>query len=292
MKIHIRTDMEAVAGIMTGRDWLYPAGRYYDLARKLLTLEVNAAIDGFARAGFDEFHVVDGHGAGGINIELLDPRARLSRGWKISMNDVWLSRPWGISPDTDAFAFVGQHAKSGTPYSHLTHTGWWDVLDTSINGVSIGEYGQLCLLAGHMNVPVIFASGEKALAEEARALTPWVVTAVTMEGIHPGTGDDLPAEKWEFFHEGAIHLQPEASRALISERACEAGLSFLSHSESFPTLKFELPYTIVHKTRAVGANPGNEYKVVTSSPLPRAIIELFQEIEAQKAAKAASSAAK
>ena len=54
-RLFIMTDLEGVAGVISGKDYLYPTGRYYETARRLLTEEVNAAIAGFAAAGFDDF---------------------------------------------------------------------------------------------------------------------------------------------------------------------------------------------------------------------------------------------
>ena len=43
-KIYIMTDLEGVAGVRDSATWCLPDGKFYDEARKLLTLEVNAAI--------------------------------------------------------------------------------------------------------------------------------------------------------------------------------------------------------------------------------------------------------
>ena len=66
-KVYIMTDMEGVAGVLDFENWCKPESRYYELGKELLTLEVNAAIEGFSRGGATEFLVADGHGYGGIN---------------------------------------------------------------------------------------------------------------------------------------------------------------------------------------------------------------------------------
>ena len=119
MKIMIMTDMEGVAGVQNAEQWLTPECRYYETGRKLLTLEVNAAIEGFLAGGATEIVVADGHGAGAINIELLDSRAQLERGWATG----WPG-PSLLSGNFDAVAWVGQHAKAGTPHAHLAHIHW------------------------------------------------------------------------------------------------------------------------------------------------------------------------
>jgi D-aminopeptidase len=144
---------------------------------------------------------------------------------------------------------VGQHAKAGTEYSHLTHTGWFDRLDTSINAVSVGEYGMIVFCAGELGIPVIFASGEKALAKEAESLTPDVITAAVKEGTMPGRGDELAGEQYVHFHEGAIHLSPARSRDLIYIKARDAAQLFHKDPARFAPYTTAGPYTLVEKFR-------------------------------------------
>lgn len=166
MKIMIMTDMEGVAGVLNFEDRVFPTGRFFRDGQRLLTTEVNAAVDGFFAGGADEVLVVDGHGCGGILPDLLDERAFLMRG---PPQPVW---PWGLDRSFAGLAFVGQHAKAGTPFSHMTHTQNFEYADLAINGISIGEYGQLALCAMELGVPTILACGEKALTDEAASLTP------------------------------------------------------------------------------------------------------------------------
>ncbi len=81
MKIVIVTDMEGVAGILNHGDWVVHAGRFFAKGQRLLTHEVNAAVDGLFKGGATEVVVLDGHGQGGIDPELLDERAELQRGF-------------------------------------------------------------------------------------------------------------------------------------------------------------------------------------------------------------------
>jgi D-amino peptidase len=216
-KVYIMTDLEGVAGVMNSEQWLGPDGRYYDLGRKLLTLEVNAAIEGFFAGGATDIVVSDGHGEGAVNIELLDARAQLERGWPRG----WPG-PSLMTREFDAVAWIGQHAKAGTEFAHLAHTQDWNYLDLSVNGISIGEFGQLALCAGELGVRSIFASGDKALTEEARALVPGIETVCVKRGTTPGPGDELTAEQYARRNTAAIHLQPEKVRALIRAGAKRA----------------------------------------------------------------------
>ena len=51
MNIYIMTDLEGVAGVLDYDNWCTPESRYYETAKELLTLEVNAAIEGFFEGG-------------------------------------------------------------------------------------------------------------------------------------------------------------------------------------------------------------------------------------------------
>lgn len=217
MRIFVMTDMEGVAGVLDHDNWCQPpngnyAGRYYDLGRELLTKEVNAAIDGFWRGGADDIVVVDGHGAGGIVPTLLDSRAKLLHGWS-------MHGPFGLDETFDGVAWVGQHAKAGTVRAHIAHTGWFDRLDYSINGTSIGEFGQTALAAGELGVPVIFGSGDEAFCREAVVLAPHITTVAVKQGLTPDDGADLDTRAYMRHNLAAIHLHPEVARRAIADRA-------------------------------------------------------------------------
>jgi D-amino peptidase len=64
MKVFVSTDMEGTAGVV---DWAQclPGEPEYDVYRRLLLAEVNAAIDGALDAGATEFLVNDSHSSMG-----------------------------------------------------------------------------------------------------------------------------------------------------------------------------------------------------------------------------------
>jgi len=64
VRIFVMTDLEGVAGVLNFAEWTGPGKPYYEVAREFLTLEVNAAVDGFFAGGAAEVLVVDGHGPG------------------------------------------------------------------------------------------------------------------------------------------------------------------------------------------------------------------------------------
>jgi D-amino peptidase len=244
MRIYLMTDLEGVAGVLNFVDWCKPESRYYDLAKELLTREVNAAVEGFFAGGATDVLVADGHGAGGINPVLLDPRAELMRGFAMG----W---PFLLDDGYDAVAWVGQHARAGTPFAHIAHTQWFNYLDLAVNGVSIGEFGQLALCASEVGVPAIFFAGDLAGCQEAQRLTPGIETVDVKRGTTPGRGEELGTDQYMRRNEGAIHLHPERARALIRHGAERAARQFASVR---PMVKPALaaPYTRVAQFRAEG----------------------------------------
>ncbi|HVF10019.1 MAG TPA: M55 family metallopeptidase [Abditibacteriaceae bacterium] len=251
MKIMLMTDMEACAGVLNAADWVVPGGHSYEQGKRLLTEETNAAIDGLFAGGATEVLVVDGHGAGGINPELLDERALLMRGFA---NPPY---PLGLDASFAALAFVGQHAKAGTPRSHLTHTQWWSYIDLAVNGISIGEYGQTALCAMELGIPTILACGEAAFAAEAAALTPGVVTVTVKWGLLEDGLDDLDGEAYSRAKLGAIHLSPQRARRLIRDGALQAVTRLREAPQSFGYPDLRPPYIRTARFRHDGATPAS-----------------------------------
>lgn len=106
LKVFISADMEGVGGVSTWDVQANSKGREYEEFRRLMTQEVNAAVQGAFDAGATEVLVADSHGdAQNIDIALLDGRARLVRAWP---------RPLGMMEGIDssfaAAVFVGYHA--------------------------------------------------------------------------------------------------------------------------------------------------------------------------------------
>jgi len=257
------TDMEGVAGIMDFENWCTPQSRYYDLGQEFLTGEVNAAVDGFFAAGATEVVVADGHGAGAMAIHLLDPRAQLMRGWNPPVY------PFGLDQTYDAMAWVGQHAKAGTEYAHIAHTGWFNVLDLSINGISVGEFGENAMCASELGIPCILAAGDEAFTREARALIPGIETVAVKQGTTPGTGDDLDTDAYAKRNLAAVHRQPIKARELIRAGA-EQALRRVK-KEKFGMIPLKPPFEQVLKTR----KNGNEPAGTTRYTHPTSVIALL-----------------
>jgi D-amino peptidase len=230
------TDIEGVAGVMNFEDWCYAGGRYNDVGKRLLTMEVNAAVEGFCSAGVESVTVIDGHGSGAIVPELLDERATFIRGPRDESKDDEFYRQY------DAMAYVGQHAKA--------------VIDFMINGVSVGEYGCGAAAAAEANIPVIFASGEEAFCREAEALTPGVLTVAVKRGLLDDDGhENCTHEEYAKAKLGAEHLSPIRARKLIHAGAQRAAEQYFADRSVFHGFKLTAPFHIVCRFRASGDFP-------------------------------------
>jgi D-amino peptidase len=272
MKIYIMTDLEGVAGVLNAQEWIAPGQPYYPLAKELLTMEVNAAAEGFFEGGATEILVADGHGAGALDVRLLDERVEMLRGWGAG------PYPLCLDASFDAIAWVGQHAKAGTEFGHMAHTQGFSYLDLSINGVSIGEFGEMVLCASELGVRTIFGSGDEAFTREAQALVPGIETVAVKRGVKPGTGDELTTEQYARFTASARHLSPVRACRLIREGALRAIRR--AREESFGLLSLTPPFERVIKLRP---SEGRPYKTISRVTHPTSVIAVLNmSAEAQR----------
>jgi D-aminopeptidase len=250
---------------MNFADWCMPESRYYEMAKELLTAEVNAAIEGFLAGGATEVAVLDGHGYGGIRGELLHPAAELMRVWPGQWPFLLDERAY------DGVAWVGQHAKAGTPFAHLAHTGNFDCRDDAINTTSVGEFGRIALCAGELGIRVLFASGDRAFTEEVQTLAPGVETVAVKRGTQPDPGHYLPFKAYELHNIAAIHLSPKEAVKRIragAQRAVER-----MKKEPFGLVKLNPPYERVTVRRSDETQPPR----VSITQHPSSIIKLLNE---------------
>lgn len=224
MKIYMMTDLEGVAGVVSFENQAYPDGKYFEDAKRLLTGEVNAAVEGLLEASVDEVVVCDGHGAGGIRYEELHPRVRLLHGRPLA--------PWAAVAaevgDSDACMMIGQHAMAGTVDGNLNHTQSSQSIDYyKLNGKPIGEIAQFALLHGADDIPMIFLSGDDAACREAEDLAPGITTVSVKKGMSRGS---------------AISLSMEEARKRIREGVAKA---VRKHAESpIAPVKWPPPYVL------------------------------------------------
>lgn len=216
MLVLISADMEGTCGVSSWIQVTPPeaglgpgsapvSSAEYERARRRMTAEVNAAVEGALAGGADGVIVNDSHG-GMRNLlpDELHPAVRFIAG-----NDKPLGMMQGVDePGVGAAFFTGYHARAGTPAAPLAHTwtGW--INDVRVAGVSLGEYGINALIAGHFNVPVTLVSGDdKAVVQTTELLGASVVGLAVKQGLS---------------HTSASHLHPDEARQLIRDGAVRA----------------------------------------------------------------------
>jgi D-amino peptidase len=189
LKVLISADMEGVGGVSTWEVQADPKGREYEKFRRLMTQEVNAAIEGAADAGATDLLVADSHGDGqNIDIELLDKRARLIRAWPRPLGMVQ-----GIDSTFDAVVFIGYHAGEGAADAVLAHTDTGTIV-VKLNGVEVPEAGFNAAIAGDFGVPLVFLSGDQTICQEARRLFGPIETAEVKHAIGFYSAEMQPPE--------------------------------------------------------------------------------------------------
>lgn len=191
MKIFISADIEGISGVATGVQLKKESE--YQRFRKLMTQDVNAAIEGAFAGGATEVVVADGHGnMSNILIEELDSRASL-----ISGNNRVMCQMEGLDATFDGVFFVGYHGREGgSERAVINHSlAGICVEEMKINGKVVGETEMNAGVAGFFNIPVLLVTGDDALAEEIKPTLPNVECAVVKRGIDRFAAELLPLEK-------------------------------------------------------------------------------------------------
>ncbi|NOZ61663.1 MAG: M55 family metallopeptidase [Calditrichaeota bacterium] len=219
-KIYISVDMEGITGVV---DWAETEAdkAEYQYFRKIMTDEVNAAIEGALEKGATEIVVRDAHGnAKNIIPDRLHEKARLLRAWA---NSPWVMME-GIDETFAAAIFIGYHAKAMTAQGTLSHTMRGDIFDLRVNGISLPELGWNALIAGYVNVPVIFVSGDDLICRQAKELIPDIEAVTVKQG----------------FGEANLNLHPKVAQEKIRQGVA----SVMERIDRIAPFRLEKPYVM------------------------------------------------
>ncbi len=162
--IYISSDMEGVAGVV---DWPETESGHpdYDRFRRIMTDEVNAAVEGAVQGGATGVVVNDSHDSmKNILIEHLHPKASL-----LSGNPKRSSMMEGIDSTFSGVFLTGYHAPAGTTSSILDHTYSSTTHRVFVNGIEAPEMLLFGAVAGECGVPIKLVTGDEttcALAKE------------------------------------------------------------------------------------------------------------------------------
>jgi D-amino peptidase len=178
MNVLISADMEGVAGVVIPAH-TSASHPEYQRFRRLMTGEVNAAIEGALAGGADRVVVNDSHAMQtNLLIEELNPAAELICG---------VPKPFGmlqgIGPSVDAVFLVGYHGRAGTQGGILDHSWIGHVSAIYLNDQLVGETGLNAALAGAFAAPVVLVTGDRAVTDEARGLLGDIETVAVKDGL-------------------------------------------------------------------------------------------------------------
>jgi D-amino peptidase len=239
LKVFISADMEGATGV-TCWDDVSPGKPAFERFRKLLTRDVNAAIEGAFEAGATEVVVNEAHdGMRNILIEDLNPRARMISGFRGKP----LCMMEGIDASFDAAFLIAYHAKAGTTAAVLNHTLTLSIQNFWINGVIVGESGISATLAGHYDVPVALVTGDDKLVKEARGLLGNIEATEVKQGISRYSASCLNPE------ESSERIKQAAARALVR-------IDDLKPYKPATPVRFEVEFTSPDMASLASAFPG------------------------------------
>lgn len=296
-RVLVYHDMEGLSGQGDPNTFRFQHREAYAEGRVLLTDDVNAVIAGLFEGGAAEVHVVDAHGSGSPDPDLLpdrlDPRAqRITR-----------DRPFRPYVDLvadggfDAIAVVGMHAKTGSGgfASHTFTLG----MDMIMNGAAVTETELIGLSWGRSGVPVIFASGDDRLRADL-ATMPWLEYVTVKTATSASSADPLPLEQARLaLREGAsralartgewrtmrlvepavaaLRAVPPASVSLLAE---VPGITLLEDRVEFPAADYQAAYdgTVALIRVATAAYPSLLMEMLRTEPGGPALLDRYRDL--------------
>lgn len=214
LRVLVYHDMEGLTGQSDPNTFRFSHPERYAVGRRYLTGDVNAVVAGLFDGGADEVHVVDGHGSGNpepdLLVDQLDERAELVTRAEAFDAYVDLTEP-GVY---DAVAVVGMHAKTGSGgfASHTYTLG----IDFVLNGMSVTETELVGYSWGRVGVPVVFASGDDRLAADLASPMPWLEMVTVKTATSASSADPRPVD------EARGDLREGARRAVEGYREASA----------------------------------------------------------------------
>lgn len=242
MDVFISIDMEGIAGVAT-REQCRRGADDYDMGRRLMTAEANAAIEGAIDGDADHVVVRDAHGdMANLIPDHLDRRAELIYGSPsaYSMMEGIDTRPFDVA------LFVGYHAGTGIASAVLAHTySGASFYDVRLNGRSVTEAELNARLAGVHGVPIGLVTGDDricALAEER------------LDGVRT-----VAVKRGHGFTVGAS-LHPEAACEAIREASAAAvrGAAELTPTTEDGPFHLEVDLTDLRRAELCAMPPGIE----------------------------------
>ena len=172
-------DMEG-ASCVCSRDQVSKGSATHEEGRRLLTSDVNAAVEGAFAGGATDVLVADVHDFS-FNLlpEQMDPRARVIYG--IPHHGSYF--PF-LDCTVDVTFLLAHHAMAGTIWGTFEHTvNSGTIHRVRVNGREVGEIGLHAALAGSVGVPVVLVTGDTSACTEAESQLGSIQTVAVKQGL-------------------------------------------------------------------------------------------------------------
>lgn len=242
MKLYISADMEGTAAVCSWTQVDPTNTTEYPYYRRLMSLEVRAAIDGARAAGVRDVLVNDSHSAmRNVLWDELPDDVRMIYG-----NRKPFSMAEGADGSFDAAFFTGYHAGIGTQDGVLDHTYSDETLrETRVNGRVCNEAMLNAAVLGLTGVPVVLVTGDRVAVEQMRSFLPWATGVVVKDSIGRYATNSL---------------SPARARELIEAGAREA-IGRVGEARPFafePPISLDLDFVFTHNADYAELIPGFE----------------------------------
>jgi D-amino peptidase len=228
MKLYVSADMEGTAAVASWTQVDPKNTTEYPYYRRLMSLEVRAAIDGAREAGVGDVLVNDAHFF--MRNVLWDEMPADIR--MIYGNRKPFSMSEGIDASFDCAFFTGYHAGVGTQDGVLDHTYTSETLyATRVNGLVCNEAMLNAAVLGVHGVPVVLITGDRAAIEQTAAVMPWITGVVVKDGIGRFAANSVSPERArDLIRAGAAHAVRSLAQArpFTFEPPIELVLDFVS----------------------------------------------------------------
>ena len=207
LRILISHDMEGLSGQDDPRTFQSSHPEEFKRGQQLLADDVNAVIEGLFAGGASAVDVFDQHGSGrpdsipDLPPALLDQRAR-----QVFMSEA-ISQEIADRGNYDALVTVGEHGPTGSGgfAAHSVTLG----IELLLNGLSVTEVELKALQWGQFGVPLIFSSGDDALAKSLAPFS-WVEVVTVKRGTSASTAELRPVDE--------VHAEMRTRAKLAIER--------------------------------------------------------------------------
>ncbi len=199
-RLYVSADMEGTAAVCSWTQVDPSNTTEYPYYRRLMSLEVRAAIDGAREAGAGEVLVNDSHASmRNVLWDELPADVRMIYGNR---------KPFSMAEGAEGFDaafFTGYHGAIGTQDAVLDHTYTGDTLrETRVNGRACSEAMLNAAVLGLSGVPVVLITGDRATVEQNKAVMPWITGVAVKDSIGRFAANSLsPARARELIRAGA-----------------------------------------------------------------------------------------